>query len=109
MKDWHRVIIGIVCFFALLFIINEFNIFGIKFWGVRAQDARREVFENTQSYVEGKKQDLIKYHHEWMKAGPEDKLSIETTIRQQFSQFDEDKYLSNQSELHSFLKMVKYR
>jgi len=109
MKDWHKVIIGIICFFALIFTINEFNIFGIKFWGVRTENARREVFEQTQSYVEGKRQDLIKYHHEWNKASPDDKIAIETVIRQQFANFNEDRYLNEQPELQSFLKTVKYK
>lgn len=75
--------------------------------GVRKENVRREIFEQTQSYVEGKRQDLIKYHHEWVNASEEDKISIEFTIRQSFSQFSEDKYLADQPDLYNFLKMVK--
>lgn len=107
MKQWQQIVLGIIGFFALIFVINEFAIFGIKFWGVRQENARREVFEQTQSYVEGKRQDLIKYHHEWVKASPEDKLAIESVIRQQFSQFSEDKYLQDDPSLYAFLKDIK--
>ena len=109
MKVWQQITLGILGFLVFIFIANEFTIFGTKFWGVRKENARREVFEQTQSYVEGKRQDLIKYHHEWAVAPEEDKLAIETVIRQQFANFDEDAYLDNQPELRSFLKTVKYK
>lgn len=107
MKQWQQIVLGIVAFFALIVLVNEFEIAGIKFWGVRKENARREVFEQTQSYVEGKRQDLIKYHHEWVNASAEDKIAIEFTIRESFSQFSEDKYLIDQPELYSFLKQIK--
>lgn len=102
------IIIGmIIGLFALIFLANEFAIFGTRFWGVRKENARREVFEQTQSYVEGKRQELIKLHHEWNKAGADDKIAIETTIRLNFANFDESKI--EQPELYSFLKKIKYK
>lgn len=98
----------IFSFFVLLFVVNEFEIFGIKFWGVRKENARREVFEQSQSYVEGKRQELIKYKHEWNKASAEDKLAIENVIRMNFANFDESKLISF-PELYNFLKEVKYK
>ena len=107
MKQWQQIVLGIVVFFALIVLVNEFEIAGIKFWGVRKENARREVFEQTQSYVEGKRQELIKYHHEWVNASPQDQIAIEFTIRESFSQFNEDKYLIDQPQLYSFLKEIK--
>jgi len=107
MKQWQKIATGIIVFIALIVLVNEFEIAGLKFWGVRKENARREVFEQTQSYVEGKRQDLIKYHHEWVNASDDDKIAIEFTIRQSFSQFNEDKYLADQPELLSFLKNIK--
>jgi len=102
------ILIGsIIGLFILIFLANEFSIFGTKFWGVRQQNARREVFEQTQSYVEGKRQELIKLHHEWNKANSDDKIAIEATIRMSFANFDESKI--EQPELNSFLKNVKYK
>ena len=91
----------IASLFLLIFLANEFEIFGVRFWGVRRENARREVFEQTQSYVEGKRQDLIRYHHEWMNASADDKISIEATIRMSFSNFNPDQIKDNQ--LHYFL------
>lgn len=98
----------IIAFVALIFAANEFEIFGTRFWGVRKANAQREVFEQTQSYVEGKRQELIKLHHEWNKATPEDKIAIEATIRMNFANFDESK-LSDFPDLYDFLKQVKYK
>lgn len=107
MKNTFKTIGVILALIALIFLANEFEIFGTKFWGVRKENARREVYESTQSYVEGKRQELIKLHHEWMNASAEDKSAIETTVRMNFANFDESKI--EQPELYSFLKYVKYK
>lgn len=92
----------IIALFALIFLANEWEIFGIRFWGVRKENAKREVFENTQSYVEGKRQELVKLHHEWMMTkDSDDKKIIENSIRHSFANFNPDKI--QDSELHSFL------
>lgn len=106
-KETMKIIGVILAFLALIFLANEFEIFGTKFWGVRKENARREVYENTQSYVEGKRQELIKLHHEWMNASADDKSAIESTVRLNFANFDERKI--DQPELYSFLKYVKYK
>lgn len=101
-----KVIIVVIGVFALIFLANEFQIFGTRFWGVRVENARREVYEQSQSYVEGKRQELIKLHHEWIKAGADDKSTIESVIRMNFANFDEN--LIKEPELYSFLKKIKY-
>jgi len=106
MKITFSVIGVILGLFLLIFLANEFSIFGTKFWGVRKENARREVYEQTQSYVEGKRQELVKYHHEWIKASSDDRIAIEATIRASFANFDESKI--EQPELYLFLKRVKY-
>lgn len=105
-----NVLITIGCIlglFILIFATNEFEIFGIKFWGVRRENAKREVFEQTQSYVDGKRQDLVKYHHEWMSADSTNKLAIESTVRISFADFDESKI--QEPEMYDFLKKCKYK
>jgi uncharacterized protein HemX len=65
------------------------------------QNANREVFEQTQSYVEGKRQDLVRYHHEWVKADADGKKDIESTVRLQFANFDKTKILD--TDLYAWL------
>ena len=91
--------------FALIFVVNEFQIFGIKFWGVRTENAKREVFEQTQSYVEGKRQELIKYHHEWMNTPEDGRLALEAVIRQSFANLDASKITD--PDLYDFLRRIK--
>lgn len=98
----------IIAFVAFIFAANEFEIFGTRFWGVIKANAKREVFEQSQSYVEGKRQDLIKLHHEWNDATQEDRIAIEATIIMTFANFDESK-LSDFPDLYDFLKTVKYK
>lgn len=107
MRSTLIIIGGLVGLFLLIFLANEFSIFGVKFWGVRKENARREVFEQTQSYVEGKRQELIKLHHEWVEASSDSKKTIEFTIRMNFANFNED-YVKDFPELYQFLKQIKY-
>jgi RNA-splicing ligase RtcB len=107
LKTIGIIFLCLLIIFGTSFIGQEWDIFSIHYWGVRKENARREVFENTQSYVEGKRQDLIRYHHEWVNASPEDKKAIESTVRQAFSEFDENKFIETR-EMYDFLKHCKY-
>lgn len=91
---------------ALSFGLGYTDVFYTKTVGKAQQNANREVFEQTQSYVEGKRQELIKLHHEWVQASDEDKKPIEGLIRQSFANFDENKIV--EPDLYDFLKRVKY-
>ena len=100
--------IGVGIFAALIVIGFIFQAVGLGFYGYFApkyEDAKREVFENTQSYVHGKIQDLQKKYGEWMKAESEvDKSVIEEMIRMEFANFPSDK-IDNET-LRNFLESV---
>jgi len=70
------------------------------------ENARREVFEQTQSYVEGKRQAALKYYKEYQLADEEKRRSLENIISLEFANFEEDKYLSG--ELQIFIRKCKY-
>lgn len=99
-------LISVLSLFLLIFAVNEFEIFGIKFWGVRRGNARREVFEQTQSYVESKRQDLVRYRYEWIKADSTNRIAIESVIRMQFANFDAE--LIQSPELRAFLSSIMH-
>jgi len=107
MKTSGKVTLVILALVLSVFLINEFQIFGIKFWGVRTENAKREVFEETKSYNQGMEQDLVRIHHEWVLAKSEDKPAIESTIRLRFGSYDEEKI--NSLELRNFLREIKYK
>lgn len=91
MKQFLVVIAVIVGLITLTFIVNETEIFGIRFWGVRRENARREVFEQTQSYVEAKRQTLVSYYDQWRKAPSDEKDAIRNILLQEFANFDVSK------------------
>jgi hypothetical protein len=98
--------LGILVFLLLLSLgLGYFGVFQTRTVGKAQQNADRAVFEQTQSYVEGKRQELQKDYHEWLNAKPEDKLAIESVVRASFANFDEDKYLTG--DLYTFLKHIK--
>jgi hypothetical protein len=39
---------------GLVFILQGFGLFSLKFWGPKTVEARREIFEESQSFVHGK-------------------------------------------------------
>ena len=102
---------GFIAFMILLCALD----LGMGYFGVlrtktvvkSQQNASREVFEQTQSYVEGKRQELVKLHHEWMLATPDNKIAIEGVIRQSFANFDDSKITDN--DLYSFLHTIKMK
>ena len=103
-------LVGLAIIMTVLLIslgVKYWSVFETKTVGVSQSNARREVFEQTQSFVEGKRQDLIKYHYEWQKAKIEDKTIIESTVRISMANVD-DKVIANSPELYDFLKKCKY-
>jgi hypothetical protein len=92
---------------ALVWLIQGNDFFMYQFFAPKYENVRREVFENTQSYVESKRQDLVKYRLEYMRAKTdEEKAALKFTIVQEFANFDETKLPS--PELRDFLRQMKY-
>lgn len=60
---------GIAVVIAALLVLWAFqgnDFFMYKFFAPRYEAARRTVFEETPSYVQGKQQFLTRLHHEWV-------------------------------------------
>ena len=69
------------------------------------ENAKREVFEQTQSYVEGKRQEALKFYQEYQAASYDDKQTIEKMVSLSFANFDETKL---ESPLREFVYNCKY-
>ena len=99
---------GFIAFMILLCALD----LGMGYFGVlrtktvvkSQQNASREVFEQTQSYVEGKRQELVKLHHDWAKSDSDGKKDIEATVRVSFANFDQSKI--EDPEMCSFLHRI---
>lgn len=54
MRIFGIVILVIIGLLALSFAGHAVGLFNLKFWGPKFEEAKREVFEETQSFVHGK-------------------------------------------------------
>ena len=97
----------IIALLGLIMLLGGFDIFYTKTIGSAKENARREVFEQTQSYVEGKRQEATKYRLEYLQAKDSaDKTAIKMTIVQSFANFDVSKL--EDPILEDFVNDMKY-
>ena len=90
---------------VLIFVLGLVSLGYYKFFGPKTENIRREIFENTQSYIHGKSQDLAKYMEEYNKADEQNKEAIRQMIILRFAELDETKIQS--PGLRSFLKRMR--
>jgi len=62
------VVASVLALLAIIWIVQGNDFFMYKVFAPRYEAARREVFINTPSYVNGKRQFLARLHHEWENA-----------------------------------------
>lgn len=107
LKIVRGVILGFAAIFVLLFIFSALGLFQIKFWGVKYDDAQRERFEHTQSYVQGMESQLsaLRLEYESQEEGPR-KEAIRRHILTKASQIDRDKL---PADLVAFLNRLENR
>ena len=109
MSTIGRFLLGIIAIIAIVIGIS----WGMGWYGVRytrtigkaQQNADRTVYEESQSFIEGKRQELLKLHHEWVKADKDSKEAIEAVIRQSFANVNDT--IINDPDLYNFLKQTK--
>lgn len=82
---------SIVGVLVMSFIFGLYGLGWMKFFGPKKENIRRDIFEQTQSYVHGKIQDLAKYQDEYNKADENGKEAIRQIILLRFAEFDETK------------------
>lgn len=108
MKIWQivlSIIGGLIILIALDFGFGYIGVFKTKTVGKAQQSARREVFEETQSFVEGKRQEALKFYREYKQADASEKQGIKSMVAHSFANFDEEKL---SGEVKTFVKMCKY-
>lgn len=96
---------GVGLFVGILVLFFIFGLYGLgwmKFFEPKKENIRREIFEQTQSYVHGKIQDLAKYYDEYNRTDASgEKEAIRQLIILRFAEFDETKIRSQ--KLRNFL------
>ena len=94
-------IAGLAGLLALIFAIGLVSLGYYKFFGPKTENVKREIFENTKSYVQGVQQDLGKYYLEYQQTDEKGKAAIRATIQMRFAEVDAGKLQSPQ--LRAFL------
>lgn len=108
MKDLFYWVGGLLLLVAVILLADYF--IGYRWFSFiepKKENVRREIFLNTRSYNEGKKQDLIRMRMEYLQADESGKKVIANTIRHMFAEYNEDEK-DLPVELKSFLKNIKY-
>ena len=106
-------IIGIILLVVAIGVVvfiggKELNLWAYKTYEPQMEDARRDVYENTNSFVKGKKQEISKVYLEYQRATTdEEKMALKNMLRMSLQDFDEDKYITDPTML-SFVKQMKY-
>jgi Sec-independent protein translocase protein TatA len=96
------IILGI---FLLVFGLDLLGIWKSSVTEPMKENVKREVFEETQSYIEGKRQELSKYRLEYMRTEDEiEKNAIQMTIQQSFANVKEEHF---EGEMLRFLQAMK--
>lgn len=76
-----------------------------SFFGVAKENVKREIFEQSQSYVEGKRQDLEKYRFEYITSKDEiEKEAIRSLIFHSFANVNDKLF---EGESYKFLHAMR--
>ena len=110
MKNGLKLFLGFIIVIALFIGLSYgFGWIGVhqtKTIGKAYENARREVFEQSQSYVKGMKQEALKCYKEWLSAKTEEeKKAIESIVSHSFAEFDENKLTG---KVKNFVIKCKY-
>ena len=92
---------SIILLIGALFGLQYLGLANYKFFAPKYQNAQREVFENTQSFTEGKKQDLIKYYHEWLNSDKDGKSALKELVIDDFANYDINNLTPNEQKMYN--------
>lgn len=102
------ILYGVSSFIGLIVLVFVLELTGLgffKFFEPKRENIRREIFENTKSYLHGVQQDLGKYYLEYQKADEDEKNAIRATIQMRFAEVDVSRLQSTQ--LQTFLTNMR--
>jgi hypothetical protein len=98
-------ILALVLLIGLSWGGTALGLLHMKVFEPKRQNIEREIFENTQSYVEGKRQEAMKMYREWNAADDESKPGLEKMAGHTFSNVDDDIF---EEPLRTWVHNCKY-
>ncbi len=81
--------VGIILFISVLSFGGRLAY--LKYAEPQLEDARREVFENTRSYITGNQEEIRRLKRQYYLGKEENRSILAASIRDQFSQLDRSK------------------
>lgn len=91
LKALGYTLLAVIGLIVLVFILEAAGLGMFKFFAPKKEAIKREVYENTPSFVEGKLQDLSRYYREYQQdSTATGREAIRHTVQTQFSYFDAD-------------------
>ena len=105
MKDMltgGKILVSVI---VVTFILGLAGLGFQKFFSPKSQNIKREVWENTQSYVEGAVVDLAEYFEQYQRAESDDRESIRAVVVMRFANLDAEKV--NNANLRTFLTQMR--
>jgi len=67
---WLSIILVCVAIGLAVFVLHAMGYVTFTAWAPRFEDARRDTFEHSRSFVRGKQQHLLRLYGEWSQADP---------------------------------------
>jgi len=99
-----NVFIVIVLSIAICFVLGLGGLGFYKFFAPKREAVRREVFEETRSYNQGKMQELAKLKLEYEMADINSQRALKSAIVHKFADYNDDRM---PSELEEFLTKIR--
>ena len=98
--SWGKVVLfaflGLVVIYALGFLATGGDLAIYRYWAPKQENAKREVFQNTQSYVQGKIQNLEQECFAYHKADGVQKDALAGEVRNEATTIDMNKLPSDE-------------
>ena len=97
-------LLALFVMYGLGFLATGGDLAMYRFWAPKQADAQREVFEHTQSYIEGKRGNIARMRLEYENADPAHKAALRTMILSEADSVDISKLPPTQQAFISSLR-----
>jgi hypothetical protein len=96
-------ILGIIAFFAVLFLLNVGGMYSKSFFGTWNEEIRYDIQKESQAHRDGLQRNLSQLMIQHDAAGTAGRVGIQATVRHQYSQADTAEYPAH---LQTFLSQM---
>jgi len=89
MKEKIKISFIVIALISSMLALDYGGFLWESFMKPKKEEMRRQVWENTRSFKEGKRQELIRYMHQY-NTQKENRSAISSTVRLQFADVDQN-------------------